>query len=331
MCSLFPSFAAWPLVAVALALSGAAPKQAGIDSLHAGDSVSVSAPEETGTTNEGLITGRGLSVRATGEQLGEGELREPLGLAVDIYGSIYVTDAMAGKVFRYSAPGRSIEFEQPATSGAIYPIDIDVYGNFIYVLDYLGNRILRYDNRGAYLDVLLSFARFERMQPVSMTAGEGGRIVTTDIVNHTLTVWTPLLELELTVGDYGWAEGSFDRPMKADILPDGGLAVIEAGNRRIQVLSPSGDYRWLIVPPAPVSFDTPRSVASDRDGNLFVSDPQGGTVVVLSSLGDLLLVIDSWQGSAISPSAAAVGWDNRLFVADLGSRSILVYRIIYQP
>jgi hypothetical protein len=44
-----------------------------------------------------------------------------------------------------------------------------------------------------------------------------------------------------------------------------------------------------------------------------------------------MTAIDSFEGQAIKPSALALDWGNNLYVADLKSRSILVYRLIYPP
>jgi hypothetical protein len=51
-------------------------------------------------------------------------------------------------------------------------------------------------------------------------------------------------------------------------------------------------------------------------------------VVVFSAEGSYLFDIDSFSGSAIAPAAAARGWNGALYVADLKSRSILVYRLL---
>ncbi len=273
----------------------------------------------------------GLRIEATGVRLGTGELREPLGLDVDNRGFVFVADAMAGKVFRYTRAGESIEFGRPSRFTSFYPIDIAAFGPYVYVLDYIENRVLRFDYKGAYLDILLSFTEYERMHPVSITTDEGGRIVTTDVENHTLSVWSPLLDLEFSLGEYGWMEGDFDRPMKAVVLPDGRLAVVETGNRRLQLFSAAGGYEASWTAPDSVSFRTPRYVCFDRAGNTFVADATAGRVIVFSRDGEAVAAIDSFDGEPISPAACACDWNDYLYVADLHSRSVLVFRLRYFP
>jgi tripartite motif-containing protein 71 len=261
---------------------------------------------------------------------GSSDLREPTGIAVDSKGFVYVADAMAGKVYRYSPDGESLEFERPPDVAAFYPIDVAVQESFILVLDYSRNGVLRYDFKGSYLDVLLSFEEFDRVRPVSITAGAGGRLITTDIAHHTVALWTPLLSLELVIGEFGRSDGSFNEPRKAAFLPDQGIVVAESGNKRLQLFSPSGGYERIMRPPVREQFVSPRSICADEAGTMFACDTEGGRIVLFSAGGVYVRDIDSFGGNAISPAAAAAGWDGNLYVADLASRSILVYRLLYQ-
>ena len=276
----------------------------------------------------GSRPGGGIAIEELAGRFGVGELREPLAVAVDQRGRIYAADAMTGKIYRYTPGGGSLEFE--GYSAALYPLDLGVEGSMVYVLDYTDNRVLRYDASGAFLDILLSFDQFTKKRPVSLTVGEGGRFLTTDIENHSVTVWTPLLDIEFTLGEYGWTEGSFDEPRKAASLPDGRIAVIESGNRRLQILSPTGAYERIVVPPEETPFLSPRWIASDGGGNIFVADTEAGALFVFGPEGNLLEMIDSHGGEGIIPTAAAIGWDDLLYVADLRSKSILAYRLHYR-
>jgi DNA-binding beta-propeller fold protein YncE len=320
-----------PALVIPLILCAAAPRSPGIaparaDTLqvpaHAADSAAVPANADTS---------RALRVEETGLRFGAGELREPTGLAVDTRGTVYVADAMAGKVFRYSPDGAFLEFERPPGNASFYPIDIVVQESFILVLDYSQNAVLRYDTWGSYLDVLLSFDVFDRVRPVSLTGEPGGRLITSDIANHTVILWTPLLDREVTIGEFGRGPGRFNAPRKAAFLPDQGLVVVDSGNARLQFFSPSGRFERIVQPSAERPFLSPRSVEVDHAGTVFVCDSKRGRVSVFAAGGDLVADIDSYGGAAIAPAAAAVGWDNTLYVADLKSRSVIVYRLRYPP
>lgn len=287
-------------------------------------------PEEKDeiSSEMGAIPPRGIKIDETGSRFGEGELREPLAVTVDQRGRLYVADAMTGKIYRYSDEGGSLEFE--SSSASLFPLDLGVEGSMVYVLDYTGNRILRFSESGAFLDVLLSFDEFPNTRPVSFTVGEGGRFLTTDIEHHSMTVWTPLLEIEYTAGEYGWTPGAFDEPRKAASLPDGGIAVVESGNRRLQILSPTGKYERTILPPEETPFLSPRWVTSDGFGNIFVADSEAGSLFVFDPEGRLIDRIESHGGEGIVPTAVAIGWNDKLYVTDLRSKTVLVYRLHYR-
>jgi len=291
------------------------------------------APRETGGSADSLSlhaepdTSLALRIVETPIRFGSLDLREPTAVAVDFRGNVYVADAMAGKVFRYAPDGASLEFGRPPNGAAFYPIDVAVLESFVLVLDYSGNRLLRYDAMGAYLDVLIAFDQFDRVRPVSVTAGTGGSLITADVTSHTVVLWTPLFDLELTIGEFGWGAGRFNEPRKGAFLAGRGIVVVESGNRRLQFFSPSGRYERTAEPPAAVPFVSPRSVCVDPAGVIFVCDPESGRISAFSAGGTYITAVDAFAGNAIAPAAAAVGWDGKLYVADLKSRSVLVYRL----
>lgn len=278
--------------------------------------------DSTSTVTEDVLRAERLDI-----VLGAGELREPLGLAVDDRGFVLVADAMAGKVYRYSQDGASLEFEVPGLDAGFYPIDVAAHGTFVYVLDYAGNRMLRYEYKGAWLDVLLDFSLFERMRPASLTSSAGGRLLTTDIENHEITVWSPLLDVEIRTGEYGWADGSFEKPVKAALFGDERIAVAEFGNSRVQILGGAGGFEGYAALSGGGEMKSPRYVCGGLDGYLFVADP--GTGLVYAFTPSLAHVLTIGGGEEIRPSAVAASWDYRLYIADLKTRSILVYRLDY--
>lgn len=260
----------------------------------------------------------------TGRRLGAGVIREVLALDVDERGFVFAADAMTGKIFRFDTTGAVVEFEQPAGS-AVYPIDLAAFGPFVYVLDYDAGRVLRFDYKGAWLDVLLSFDA-DRHRPVSFDEGGGGRFVSTDIETHEIVVRSPLLDVELSFGEYGWVPGRFNRPLGAVLQDDGRIVVLDAGNERLQFFSPAGGYE-RIATPAEREFVSPRSISVGPADFLCVSDPGAGAVFFFDAGGEPLGSVERWDGKPIEPAAAVIGRDGILFVSDLASRSILLYRL----
>jgi len=270
-----------------------------------------------------------LRFNYTGVNLGKGELTEPLGIVSDTRGFIYVADGMVGRVYRYSIENGSVEFEGPTNSPSIYPIDIACVGSFVYVLDYAGRRVLRYDYRGAYLDVLVSFDDSESDHPVSLTAAFDGRFITTDSFNHRVTVWSPLMDMRMDIGGFEWGGEGLMEPSKALMLRDNRVVVLDSKSLELKYFSASGALDRTVELDESLGFSSPRYICSDMDDRIFIADPEAGILFVVSDDGKICRAVDSCGGKAIEPSAATVGWNGELFVADLSSRSILVFRISY--
>jgi hypothetical protein len=165
------------------------------------------------------------------------------------------------------------------------------------------------------------------MRPASLTSSPGGKMLTTDLENHTLAVWSPLLDIEIRTGDYGWGDGSFDRPVKAALFGDENIAVAEFGNTRVQILGGAGRFEGYAELPDGMEWVSPRYVCGGLDGYLFAADTGSGLIHAFAPDGSYVMTVGTGEG--LKPSAVAASWDERLYVADLNSRSILVYRVYY--
>jgi len=262
---------------------------------------------------------------------GSEQLTEPVGIAVDTRGTVFVADGMAGRIYGYPDKGGYIEFENPQSTSSIYPIDITLQGSLIYVLDYTGNRILRYDYRGMYLDVLISFDRAGGGHPVSVTSMGDGRIIATDIENHSLIIWSSLGSINLEISEFGKSRASLNSPRKAIVLDDGTIVVVDPQSREMKFFSPAGRFEFAASPVGNENvFVTPRYLSYNHNGYIFVADSGAGKVFVFDSRGRYISKIDSFRSGSIEPSAVAAGWNDRLYVTDLNSSSILIYDIRYR-
>ena len=113
------------------------------------------------------------------------------------------------------------------------------------------------------------------------------------------------------------------------MLPDERIVVSELGNRRVQLFSPSGAYESLLQVPEGTVYKSPRSVTADQEGYIFVADTEGGAVYIFDPEARYIQKIDSYSGKEIAPSAVTVGWDDHLYIADIRSHSILVFKMVY--
>jgi DNA-binding beta-propeller fold protein YncE len=200
---------------------------------------------------------------------------QPEGLAVDPAGAIYLADAGNDRVMKYSPAGRfRARLGKHGSYAAQYvqPWGIAVGAGRVFVADQGNYRIQRWTasghSRGA-------FGRFGRdrgglVTPYGVaTSPRGDRVYVSDIVRHTVTVFSPGGRVLGQWGAPGIGAGEFLKPAGIAVGRDGTVYVADRCNRRVQRFDASG--RYLEEFGAGV-LDTPTFVAVDGARNVYVSD-----------------------------------------------------------
>ncbi len=258
-------------------------------------------------------------------------LGEPLGVAVDMSGNMYVADGVPGRVVCWLSSGdQSLEFQQPAQQPGFYPSDIDLSGFFVYALDPVERTLLRFDNRGAYRDILIKFDEAvpgRRVTPLGLDVDEQGRIVVTDVQNHRIILFDAYLAVELAFGSYGTHPGQFDAPEGVAFTRDGSILVTDSGNGRLQLFDTGGTFLRFI----PSSGESnpllkPRRAVIDNTGNVYVADPEAGRVFVFDEDGALIRSIVPAGVSDFKPTDVDVDGSGLLYVTDAANSSLFVFR-----
>jgi len=288
------------------------------------------------TASDSITNGSGKSIKDKTIEairelttLGRPDLKEPIALCADPRGFVFVSDGLTGMIFRYTLNGKSIEFERPSGTSALYPVDIASVGFYVYVLDYSSRKILRYDFRGAYLDVLVALEEIGYLSPVSISIANDGRIIMTDTERHMVSLWSPLMDFQVEIGEFESGLMGLVEPVKAITLSDGTVAVLDSGDRMIKFFSPSGAFEGSVPLGGSIGVNEPRYMCIDRYDNIFVADAEGKVLVVRPD-GEVLYTVDSFNDKQIVPTAVACGWNSELFVTDMKSHSVLVYKITYR-
>lgn len=256
-------------------------------------------------------------------------LGEPLAVALDFSGRAVIADGSPGRLVRWErATGGEQEFQRPAASVGFYPTDAAIHGFFAYAVDESGRKILRFDDDGAYRDVLLSFEELalgRRVSPYSVAVDASGRVAITDVENHQVLVFDAYLTLEIAFGNYGTFEGQLSNPQGVSFAPRGELVVADTGNRRVQVFTDGGAYvRSIPGPGQPNPLRRPRRAVVDDAGRVIVADPAAGAVFVFDAGGALQRAIT--PGRAFAPTDVERSRDGSLFVTDEAGRSVLVFK-----
>ena len=114
---------------------------------------------------------------------------------------------------------------------------------------------------------------------------------------------------------------------------DGTLAVLDAGNFRVQLFDQNGEFirEFGSAGTGPGNFSRPRGLAIDETGLLYVSDAKFNNFQVFNQEGELLMAIGGMKlrgGPGEYALLGRMGADElgHVFVTDLFFRKVEVYR-----
>jgi len=159
---------------------------------------------------------------------------------------------------------------------------------------------------------------------------EQGRLITTDILNHRVVIFrrdilnhcsNAVFLSEMLVETV--VISNLHNPCGVAVLPDGSFGVTEWAKSQVTVFSPDGIPRFCFACPC----KNPRAMAVDMNGQICVSDYDGGTVKVFVKIADDFDAAGSevpvpepntcTLKNVEHPMAVAINPDNgHLFVAD---------------
>ncbi|MDH3216817.1 MAG: NHL repeat-containing protein [Candidatus Krumholzibacteria bacterium] len=275
-------------------------------------------------------TQEGTFPEASIQSVGGVTLGEPIAVTLDFDGNPLVANGIPGRVVHLAiSRDEAIEFQPPPSPG-FYPTDLQPTGFFVYVIDQVERRLLRFYRTGAYLDVLIDFEDIfqgRRVSPVGLDVDGSGRIAVTDVKNHAVIIFNTYLDVELVLGSFGKFAGQFDAPEGVFFTPGNGLLVADSGNRRIQLFDAEGGF-VKIVPEvsAPNPLRRPRRAVMDRSQKIYVADPLAGRVFVFDPSGQLIRSIVPRGVEEFRPTDLAIAPSGLMYVTDSANNTLYLFR-----
>ncbi len=224
-----------------------------------------------------------------------GELRKPLGMAVDDDCNVYVVDGTARRVIVYDQDGDFLSafggvdmFERPSH------VDVDADGRYAYVVDTGGVS-----------------SQLHRVRVFDIATGE-----------HVFDI-----------GERGSGPGQFNLPRDVAVGRDGRVYVVDGANFRVQIFESDGTYvdDFGSVGVYPGQFSRPKGVAADPDGNIYVTDTAFGNFQIFDADGQLLLFVGTRSETMeparyMLPAGIGVDEDGRVYMVDQFFRKVDVFR-----
>ncbi len=303
---------------------------------------------------------------------GAGALNGPDNVAVDLRGDVYVADRDNNRVEKFTARGGFVaalgrnagdgsagvgngEFDHPRG------VATDGLGD-LYVADSRNNRVEKFGSDGRFQarfgrnggDGTAGTARGEFNDPRGLATDRAGNLYVADHGNNRVQKLDPsgrfLSIWGRNGGDTsaGVAPGEFNRPRGVAVDGVGDLYVADKGNNRIQEFGPGGLFIRMwgrnggdgSKGMGNGEFNTPYSVAVDRNGRVYVADTFNNRVQSFTPDGVFLSRFGRDGGSGAAgngvgefrgPYSVATDCRNNLYVSDEGNNRIEKFGIADRP
>ncbi|PIP82616.1 MAG: 6-bladed beta-propeller [Elusimicrobia bacterium CG_4_9_14_3_um_filter_62_55] len=265
---------------------------------------------------------------------GPGEFQEPMGVAVDAQGDLYVADSRNRRVQKFSVRGKFLA-EFGGTDAFKKPVDAAVAADgTLYVCDYEADRVEAFSPDGKSL---LGWGEpgegnGQFRSPAGVAVDKAGHVYVADFYNNRIQVFDPKGRWLRSIGKKGRGKGEFNYPTDLDFDGSGNLMVADAYNHRIQKLTPDGRVLEIWGSAwkrffSHRAFHVPSGIAVDGRGNVHVADSANKRVVLLGPKGDFR---SEWKPAGdkhpdvYSPTRIAAGPEERVFAVDTANDRILV-------
>lgn len=285
----------------------------------------------------------------------------PVGLVVDAFTNLYVTDTGNDTIRLVTAAGVvTTPLGTAGTSGSLdatgqsalfnVPIGITVDQNTNLFVTEDGNNTIREANAALAVttfagvaggsgstDANGSFARFNNPSGVAVDASQNAYV--TDLGNDTVRKITPAGDVSTFAGTAGnvgtndavGAAASFRQPGGLTVDNNGNVFVADTQNNTIREITPLGSFGSVTTLAG--TFNNPNGVATDTNGNVFVADTQndairqiapGGIVTTFSGIIGQQGTNNGPVGTALFdiPTTLAFDPSGNLCVVDANSSAI---------
>ncbi len=255
-------------------------------------------------------------------------LSQPLAVAVDDDGLVYVSDTSNNRIQVFTEDGRWVRKWGAHGKGPgqfDFPYGIAVRDGKVYVADKNNYRIQIFLPDGRFVGMIPPAPRPDARGfiPLNMNVGADGNLYVTSL-DHRILVFDKKDSLIKEFGRGGSGKGELAYPNGVAVDETGRIWVADSGNARIQVFSPDAGQ---VVMTIGGEFVVPRGIVI-RGERVWVADPIQQKIRVYDLRGKVRVEFGErglGDGQLNFPNSLAFDRQGRLYVADRGSNRIAVF------
>ena len=299
----------------------------------------------------GLIQNLQPQVMMGGTGTTAGLFQAPRAIAIAPDGTLYVADSRNHRIQHLTTSGEVLQAwgtYADATKGDApggtfnepWGVAVDSQGN-VYVADTWNYRIQKFTTDGQFIKMWGSFGQAESTEgmygPRALAFDANDHLYVTDTGNKRILIFNTEGQYLSQFGTVGMDSGQFDEPVGIGIGPNGEVVVADTWNQRIQVFTP--DASGLIFTPTRSwevygwfsnSLENKPYLAVDKQGNVFVTDPEGIRVLMFDMTGKFITGWGDYASDAEGfslPVGVAVDAQGGIWVTDAGANRLVYYKI----
>ncbi len=279
----------------------------------------------------------------------EGELAGPRNVAVTEDGRIFVADSGNARIQVFDADGTFITAwgsfgTEPGQFNE--PWDLAVDEQFVYVADTWNHRIQKFTHDGELMGV---FGASGSQADAPDTNGLGlffgprdvmlygdDQLLVTDTGNHRIQVLDRNGNFISQVGSQGGSLGQMFEPVGLTEGPNGDVFLADTWNGRVQQFTSDlfAYNEWQVNAWSGNSINNKPYIASDRDGRIYVTDPEGYRVLIFNAQGEYLARFGAFGTDANSfglPNGIFIDGNDNIYIADAANNRLLKFDPIFPP
>ena len=240
-----------------------------------------------------------------------------------------VTSGVSASVPIYLYAGQfGSEGTGPGQFEGLADIAVGPHGD-LWVLDYLNDRVERFNAAGEYLGEFGSSGSSpgELSYPSGLTVDPKGNVWVADTKNDRIEEFNEKGEYENTVGSFGLGDGELHEPEGVAVDQHGNLWISDTVNNRLEVFNEKGEFLKIVGTKGtgPGQFKEPEGIAIDAHGNVWVADYRNNRVEEFNEAGEYIRQFGSEgseDGQLKHPNGVTVDSEDNVWVGDTGNNRI---------